>query len=311
MTDSKPAAPTNDLGVVDPIRLPAWVPRGIARTPGLARFFIALAAVDIVVRLVGLIGPPLVVDLGPLWLLSSILPRTLWIVLPAIVLIRRPDAEDSIPWVFRGSVVIALTTLAVEPLGSLFVSFSFEPQPISLGVAMLSSVLLTAGWLMLGRGFEAIRPRPATPIGRAVSTLVAVAFVLGAALSALALLRSLNEPIEGIDWLILLSNALTIVTVLSAGYALWVIARGLGDALRPVRATRLGVAAAIVWAVATILGSLVVATFLSMQPLPTDAGTSLLSEVSGLVSWMTAVIAPAVLVAAMAIGLVDADAPAS
>ena len=176
---------------------------------------------------------------------------------------------------------------------------------------MLSSVLLTAGWLMLGRGFDALRPRPATPVGRALALLVVVAFVVSAALSRH---RGTPQP-HGARWRARLADPAVKRPDdrdrAGRGLRLWVIVRGLGDELRPVRATRLGAAAATIWAVATVLGSLVVVAFLVTQPLPNESGTSPLADLSGWVAWMTVVVAPAMFVAAIAIGLVDPDAPAS
>jgi hypothetical protein len=46
----------DDLGVVDPIRLPGWA--RFPQTPALARLFIGLTLLDIVARAIGAIGPP-------------------------------------------------------------------------------------------------------------------------------------------------------------------------------------------------------------------------------------------------------------
>jgi hypothetical protein len=309
MTETTQPARSDDLGVVDPIRLPGWAKGSLGRVPGLARLFLVLALVDVVARAVGVIGPPLFLDPAqPLYILAGIVPRALWIALPAIVLIRRPDAEESIPWIFRGSVAISLTTLIVDSLGSYLQRATAAPEAVSFIAPVLNSLLLTAAWVMLGRGFEELRrPREASPAARTISLFVAGAFVVSAVLSLVALAVSRTQFEESLDTLILLSNALTIAVGLATGYALWAIVRGFGDDLRPGRATRFGVAAAIVWAIAALLTALLGVLFLLLAPLPTDFGTTTWSTVSVLLAWQTFVTAPLLLIAAIGIGLVDPD----
>ena len=98
MTDSKPVASTNDLGVVDPIRIPgaARVRRLWARLPLLSRVFVALAAVDVVVRGLGLFGTSLFLEIDHrLTWLTAFLPHDALILLPAVIVARRPTVPSS------------------------------------------------------------------------------------------------------------------------------------------------------------------------------------------------------------------------
>ena len=273
--------------------------------PGLARLFIGLAVLDVVGRLVVVLGPPMYLPPHePLALLSNVLPRDLWIALPAIVVQRRADAARAIPWIFRGALTLSLTTLFVEPVGVQLATTLLEPYPAVVVVEAVSSVLLIVAWLMLAKGFGALGPRPSAPAVAALATFVAAAFVLGAAVNIARLVAN-SGGIASPDFepeMFALST-LFVLGDLATGAALWAISRGLGDLRRPVRATRLAGAAATTWGLAVLLGSLGTVWFLLNRPLP-DYSEGL-AALEGLVGWMTAAVAPAMLAAAIAIGLID------
>jgi len=310
----RPARP-NRLGVFGLMRIPGWA--RFNRTPRLARFFIALALLDIVVRLIGVMGPPIAEDFGPpqpLWPPTGLVPRTLWIALPGIILMRRPDAGPAIPWIFRGAVLLSLATIAAEPLMGLVVSgllatSVLEPYPAAIATLAIRSVLLGVAWFMLARGFAALGPGPAAPAGRALATFVAATFALGAVVNVIELFAHsggiANPELDPASFV--LSVLETNLGSLATGAALWAVSRGLGDQLRPVRATRLGAAAAATWGLAALMGSLGTMWFLLNRPLPDFSEGLYALEV--LVAWMVTAIAPAMLVAAIAIGLVDQDVP--
>src|SRR5262245_6464097 len=101
MSETRPAAASSsDSGVVDPLRVTgaAWARHTWAGLPQLSRSFVALAAIDVVVRALGLFDTRLgfAVD-NPLSWFSAFLPHDALILLPAILLARRPDALESTP----------------------------------------------------------------------------------------------------------------------------------------------------------------------------------------------------------------------
>jgi hypothetical protein len=96
MTDTKPAVATAEgLGVVEPLRIPgaAAARRAFLGLPPVARLFIGLAGVDVVVRGLGLFGTGLFLFLdNPLTWFSAFFPHDALILLPALILARRPNA---------------------------------------------------------------------------------------------------------------------------------------------------------------------------------------------------------------------------
>jgi hypothetical protein len=306
---------TQDLGVVDPIRIPGVDPvrRLWRRAPNLARMFIGLAVLDLIVRAVGVIGPPLVLNPGqPLALVADVVPRTLWILLPAIVLIRRPDAWWSTPKLLLGSVTLALTMLVVAPLPGLLVSSAIAADvdfvPVSLVLSALFTVLSIAAWLFIGSGFSALRQRPATPSGRVLSSLIVASAIISAALGAIAIASSTTGRDDDLAGISAALNLLTVIAGLFVARAYWIVARGVADPLRPARATWIGGIAGLVIALSGIAGSAMSAWVTLTQPVPDVVPGALITLVN-LAGWLGAVIAPGLLVLAIAIGLIDPDRP--
>ena len=306
-----------DLGVVDPIRVPG-AGRAAAlwrRAPILARVFALLAALDLVVRGLGLIGPPLALDLGrPLAIIGSVLPRTLWILLPAIIVLRRPDVWWSTPKLLFGSVVLALATLVVAPATGLLVSAAnaggIDFMPASIVLSALSGVLLIAAWYFLGSGFTAIRPRPAAPTGFIWSNLIAAAAIIGAACSliTIAVVNNANRDYDFAAAQGYLSGLFVLVALVTAR-ANWIVARGVGDPLRPMRATWIaGLSGALVGFAGMLTSA--VGTWVVLNPPVPDAIPGEIISAIGLAGWLGLVVAPSLLVLAIAIGLIDPDRPA-
>ncbi|HJP87721.1 MAG TPA: hypothetical protein VJ850_01645 [Candidatus Limnocylindrales bacterium] len=305
---------TADLGVVDPIRLPGAGPAGALwrRAPGLAKIFVILAALDLVVRSLGVIGPPLVLDVGrPLSLVGEIVPRTLWILLPAIVLLRRPDAWWSTPKLLIGSIILALTTLVIGPIAGLIVSTAatdvFDPVALSMVVSALSGVLTIVAWYYLGSGFAAVRPRPAATAGFVVSNVIAAGAIITAAVSLIAIAfvagTSEDQSVAAPQGYL---NGLFVVVGLVTARAYWIAARGIGDPRRLPRPAWIAGVAGILAAISGVLTASMSAWVVLHQPSPDQVSGGIVAVI-GLMGWLDAVVAPGLLVLAIATGLIDRD----
>src|ERR1043166_1773692 len=98
-----------------PLQAQAWVDR-LRAWPMLAQIFVGLTVLDIVFRGLGVIQPAMYLSTqNPLTFVTAFLPHDALILLPALVVIRRRDAESAMPWVLRGAVLIALETLLWAP----------------------------------------------------------------------------------------------------------------------------------------------------------------------------------------------------
>lgn len=182
-------APTSAevLGVVDPMRVPGSgaVARSWRRLPTLGRVFVALAITDAVARILQFVEPSVDLDLSaPLGVIAGFLPRTLWILLPAIIVARRPDAARTVPWILRGALVLGLTTLVAAPLHDLVIGYTFamEPEVPSIAISFATNLLIIGAWLMLAKGFLELRSRPAAPVAAVLANLIAVGFVASVAI---------------------------------------------------------------------------------------------------------------------------------
>ena len=95
VSDADPTGGTNQLGVVDPLRVPGLerARRFWRELPMLGRLFVVAAAVDFVAALIGLAGLHSYIDLAvPLAIVTSFLPHYALLVFPVVVLARNPDA---------------------------------------------------------------------------------------------------------------------------------------------------------------------------------------------------------------------------
>jgi len=218
------------------------------RLPVLAQAFIGLALVDAVARTFGLIEPT--VGGGEIELFASYVPRDAWILLPALILIRRKTAPRDTPWVHRGAIFIALVTLLGRPIAAIFGS------PQTLFVA--ESVLSGAGFLVLGFGLKVLNPRSPSPAIAGLANLVAIgvlsAFLAGFIASLLTDLRL--DIIFSPPWW---SYAGGILHGACIAYLVRAVVRGLDDPSRPSGATRWATSGALLW-VLGLFGEGLVAT---------------------------------------------------
>ena len=244
MTDSKPAASTNDLGVVDPIRIPgaARARRLWANVPWLSRVFVILAAVDVVIRALGLFGTNLFLELtAPVTWLTAFLPHGALILLPAVIAYRRPNALVELPLVTRGAIVVSLVELLRSPVGSLASGIAVDQALPPVLVAMASAIATAIGWIAIARGMSSVtQPKPPERIA-GLANLVAGGLAIGAIVSAGGAML-LGEPDLGDPgWttLLRLNNVVVALSGFGLAYLGWVVIRGMEAPGRPAPATNL------------------------------------------------------------------------
>jgi hypothetical protein len=235
VSELQPGASTSDLGVVDPLEIPGAAPVGRlwSGLPALGRSFVALVALDIVVRALGLLGTSLYIELtAPLTWITAFLPHDALILLPAVILARRPSAAIDAPLVLRGAVTVALIEALKDPVrGLAFVLAAavsavsailtpnldlggdvetFLARSTSTVVALSGLGLAYLGWVIVRGTDDSRRPARATKL----ATVSMTALALGAALTLVAG--------EGPLWL------WVFVVTFVGGYTGLVVAFGLG-----------------------------------------------------------------------------------
>jgi hypothetical protein len=295
-----------DRGVGDSIGLPPWLRDGLDRTwntlPLLARTFIALAALDVLGRAVGLLQPSMAgVFADPLSLVATFAPRDLWIVLPAVLVLRRPDAATATPWVLWSAVVLAVAEFAIGNLRAI-VGFggSVETAALSLWIGILGSTVVAAARVGLARGLARLNPRPVSEAVDGLSNLVAFGIViqaLGLLLDALSTHPDLGDP--GIDRLFTWSGAFGVIALAGWGAVLWAAVRGRDDLRRPSPALTLALAAAIAGGVVGVLSAVVTALVIVAG---SDAG---LGSLAFLIDWTATILVPTLLLVAVGLGLAE------
>ena len=313
MTDAAPPTRTDGLGVVDPIRVPGVVrapAAGVAawyrRLPPLGQAFVVLAIVDIVARAVGLFGMSLFIDLAyPITIATSLLGQTLPILLPALLLARRPDAATATPLVLRGAIVIALVELLGDPLSGLVHGLpdgsGFVP---GVGVAIAGTLLRAVGWLAIAVGLATITSSRPGPALAGLSNLM-LAALLASAVTQLGLLLVLARPDLGDPaWnaATMLSNTMFVVESGVLAYLAWIVIRGANDERRPVVARYLAAGAFVVSGTIAAIGAVVSAVAI-VQVVFVLTGGVIGGEVAW--AWLTGWPTIAALLVALALGLAD------
>ena len=228
-------------GVVDRIRVPDWLRDAVTEvwreTPPLVRLFVGLALLDILSRGIGFLQPRYDPGLDLFGIYLMFVPHDLWILLPAVLLLRRPDAARATPLVWWGAVVVAVATVAERPLESLF-SGPFGATPLSTEIGILASIAFLVAWLLLARGLAALNPVAPTPQVAGFSNIVVGAGGVGVVVE---LARDLaTGPVtgdSGFDGLLALGNVVGIARTAAWLYLLWIAIRGVGDTRRPQVAT--------------------------------------------------------------------------
>jgi hypothetical protein len=295
-----------DRGVGDSIGLPPWLRDGLDRTwntlPLLARTFIALAALDVLGRALGLLQPSMAgVFADPLSLVATFAPRDLWIVLPAVLVLRRPDAATATPWVLWSAVVLAVAEFAIGNLRAI-VGFggSVETAALSLWIGILGSTVVAAARVGLARGLARLNPRPVSEAVDGLSNLVAFGIVIQAFGLLLDVLTThVDSGAAGIDRLLTWNSAFEVAALAGWGAVLWAAVRGRDDLRRPSPALTLAVAAAIAGAVVGVLSAVVTALGIVAGP---DAG---LGSLAFLIDWTASILVPTLLLIAVWLGLAE------
>jgi hypothetical protein len=244
-------------GDVDPLRVPAPIVGVVERfrtLPTVAQAFIALAVLDAVARTIGVIEPTVGGTL--IGLIHSYVPRDAWIVLPALLLVRRPTAPADTPWVYRGALLVALATLLVEPtvsiVGSAIPAESIEPH---VALSVIEPVLLSIGFLLVGRGLVALNPSAPRPEVAGLANLAATAILGSVVVEVVASVASTGTADVAFTapwW----SYATAIGTSACIAYLLRSVTRGLGDPARSEAATRVAAAGAATWAIGRLIEGL-------------------------------------------------------
>lgn len=276
--------------------------------PPLARVFVALTAVDIVGRSLGVLAPTIAWGyITPLSFVSAYLPHDLWILLPALLLIRRPDAMTATPWVFRGALIVAIVEVARGPVEAILYAPSTGALSVLVGAA--AALALAGAWVALARGLVPLTPRDPEPTVAGVANL-AVGFL--GILAALWFAEVLVSPAvdvgdPGTNQAITISSLAAPVQVLGWAYLVWVVLRGFGDPRRPtvpvtMAAVGAAMAAFIVPAI-SILARLLGAVGVDLT------GGSGFGQVFLIVSWLGDIVGPTLLAVAFALGLAEPRFP--
>ncbi len=304
---------TNELGVVDPIRLPRFVRPGLsvggatwARLPVLGRAFVVLAIVDVAARAMGLFGMSLSIDLAfPISLVTAFVPGTLLILLPAFLLLRRPDAARATPLVLRGAIVLALVALLTDPLSNLVFGLPDGNGFVAgYGIGIGRTILSAVGWLAIAVGLGAVTTGKPGPAIAGLSNLV-FATLLAAALISLALTLVLAPPDLGDPtWnaVALTAQALFVVELGVLAYLARVIVRGTEDRRRPAVARALASSATVIGAAVTAVGALV-AAMAFVQVVFALSGGLVGADVPW--TWVAGWPVTAAIIVALALGLAD------
>ena len=310
MTDaSEPApstaAPTNALGVVDPLRIPG-LERALAYLrglPTLAKAFVGLAVLDTVARAMGFLGQSLDIELGiPLTLFTAFLPHTALILLPAIIVARRPDAARSVPLVLRGAIAIALIELLIAPISIAAESVGGLPAWATASIAGHAG--MSAAWVAIALGLAALRAGRPSAAAAGYANLVAGTIALGAITSVgvLVLLQGYDYGDPAWNALAKVAGAATAISTFALAFLARVVIRGVGDPERPGPATTTAAVAASLWGLnwLLILGVNVAAIMQTAFAWPTGAVAGMLT-----LGWVGNGLATGALVLAFALGLAD------
>jgi hypothetical protein len=247
--------PEGDLGVVEPLRPPDGVVRAwwrsvawFAAQPLLARLFIGLAAIDVVVRGLGVVGPPITLDVrAPLGVLASFLPHDLLILLPAMIVIRRPSAADDTPNVLDGAVFVALAELLAYPSTALASTIAGIGPWAVIAIAIIT--VQAVGWVLIGRGLAALTLEP-TPTVAGWANVAVFGITLGviASVAGQAIGPGIDIGDQELNRLLTLHNLVGAVAPLALAYAGRAVMRGFEDLRRREVALRLGAIAILLMA---------------------------------------------------------------
>jgi hypothetical protein len=301
VSEIRPAATTADgLGVVDPLRIPgaAAARRAFLGLPMVARVFVALAGVDVVVRALGLFGTGLFLSLDqPLSWFTAFFPHDALILLPALVVARRPDAVEATPMVMRGAIAIALVELLGTPARAIVSGSSIEPFAAPTVVSIVAILFQAGGWYWLALGVRGLNPVRPAESSAGLANLVGGALALSALINLLTTLFGPGPDVGDPTWtaLLQLNSAMFVVQSFAFAYLARTVVLGTGDPNRPAAATNLATAALVLLAIGAIVGLLGPLLF------PVTGQ----NEIWVVIGWLTGPAATTAFVASFGLGLAD------
>jgi hypothetical protein len=303
MTDTKPAVATAErLGVVEPLRIPgaAAARRAFLGLPPVARVFIGLAGVDVVVRGLGLFGTGLFLFLdNPLTWFSAFFPHDALILLPALILARRPNAIEATPLVMRGAIAVALVELLNTPLRGIVSGNPLDPIVTPTIVSIVAILFLAGGWYWLALGLRALNPMRPAESSVGLANLVSGALVITALTSFVTTLFGPAPDVGNPSWTALfqLNSAMLVVQSLAFAYLARVVILGTGDPARPTAATNLAAGSLVLVAI----GAILLTTAPLLVPVTGD------NAIWVVLGWLTGPVAMTAFVASFGLGLADAS----
>jgi hypothetical protein len=262
--------------------------------------FVALAGVDVVVRVLGLFGTGLFLFLdNPLTWFSAFFPHDALILLPALILARRPNAIEATPLVMRGAIAVALVELLNTPLRGIVSGNPLDPIVTPTIVSIVAILFLAGGWYWLALGLRALNPMRPADSSVGLANLVSGALVITALTSFVTTLFGPAPDVGNPSWTALfqLNSAMLVVQSLAFAYLARVVILGTGDPARPTAATNLAAGSLVLVAIGAIL--------LTIGPLLVPVtGDNAIWVVLG---WLTGPVAMTAFVASFGLGLADAS----
>ena len=299
------ATRSNALGVVDALRIPgaAAARRLWDGLPRLSQVFVALAAIDVVIRALGLLDTYLFLDLGqPLSVITAFLPHDALILLPAVLVWRRRDALEATPLITSGAIAVALAELLNAPLRGYLSGNPLDPFTAPTVIAIIASVATAAGWIAIAEGLRDLNPPKPDSAAAGLANLVGGAIALGAFIQLWSVFVQPAPDLGVPGWTTLakLSGAALALGGFAFAYLGRVIVQGMGDRARPIQAINISTAALTLYAIGSLLTSLVSLVALAM-PTWSDVAGAILTGIF----LLTGPVALTALVVAFGLGLAD------
>ena len=297
-----------DTGVVDPIRIPPWIREPLERawreSAPLVRLFVGLAVFDILSRAIGILQPRYELGGDLFGAYDMLVPHDLWILLPAVLLLRRPDAAQATPLVFWGAVTVAVTSVIQRPLENLF-GGPYGPTNVSFEVTILASIATLLAYLFIARGLAALNPAQPSEGAAGLSNLVLGAGLIGVvfelAQSVIELGNQAADPAT--SGLFALGDVVGAARSVAWLYLLWIVIRGLGDTRRPSTALLVGVIGAAITGLFDPIGSVTGAFAASL------GGPSAIADLTYALGVISIGVGQAMVIVAFALGLAEPPVP--
>jgi hypothetical protein len=233
----------------------------VSRVPRVAKLFVGLTVLDIVIRaLLSWLESVLSTD-GFQSTDSPIGIAQLLILLPALVLIRRPTAATDTPLVLWGAIVVAVTAFATGGIAR-FLGLPADALFLTAQTQLIETLAWTSGVILVARGLSALNPSTPAAFAAGSANLAAGAIVVAAVVSLLSSLVSIETHLNAFlnfDWpASLMSIGAATAGQLGIAYLARHVGRGFEDPSRPELATRLGSIAAVLYGVTELLTAVLV-----------------------------------------------------